>query len=492
MRAKSFIIIASLMACCSFLIASVQAQSASAIYGTTIKYDRDPLTGNFRDRGPVFGAEISLEGPQGTLTTVTDDKGAYRFPGLAAGTYRLQCNPPAKFVLSGPAQQVIELPPGVNTPINFVVQTNGKINGSVFSANGVPVAGITIDLLPVEQKNSAYPHAVRTASQAGGEYSFDGIPPGRFLLGIRLDSDSELNIPYPRIYYDGATESGKATVLELQEGQQIDNIDMRLPAPLQTRIISGLVQSNGRSDANAWVSLQISEYPSSRSAIIACDAQGRFWFQAFAGLRYSVSANDSLGRSKPVEISALGDADIRLDLIPTKGPLNLLLNPDATENFTHWTPSGDAIVESAAGHGSCFSLRNHGSFHQDVILPPEAEGKYAVLLGLASSERINPDGAITGLPCLYGFMMKDAVHIMAHLQGQQMLGSGKVPNEWSPVYGIFMVPPGATMTRFFLNQAEMNGVPQNGSAARFDDLGLYLLPTMSEAMRFVQGHFNPE
>jgi hypothetical protein len=206
-------------------------------------------------------------------------------------------------------------------------------------------------------------------------------------------------------------------------------------------------------------------------------------------LRYSVSANNSFGRSDPVEIPALGDADIRLDIIPARRPLNLLLNSDATENATHWIPSGNAIVESAAGHDRCFSLRNQGLFHQDVILPPEAEGKYAVLLGLASSERINPDEAINGLPHLYGYMLNDALQIIAYLQGQQMQGSEKVPNKWGPVYGIFMVPPGTTRMRYFLNQAERRGVPQNGSAARFDDLGLYLLPTMPEAMRFVQDHF---
>ena len=171
--------------------------------------------------------------------------------------------------------------------------------------------------------------------------------------------------------------------------------------------------------------------------------------------------------------------------VPTKGPLNLLLNPDATENFAHWIPLGDAIVESAAGHDSCFSLRNFSFFRQDVILPPEAEGKYAVLLGLASSERINPGEALTGMPSLYGYMMSDPYHIVDYLQFQRMQGSGRVPNEWSPVHGIFMVPPGATRIRFIL-------MPQEGSAARFDDLGLYLLPTMPEAMRFVQGHFKPE
>ena len=83
MRAMTFMMIAFLPACYSSFIVSVQAQNASAIFGTVLKYDRDPLTGNFRDRGPVFGADISLEGPQGSLTTVTDGKGAYRFPGLA-------------------------------------------------------------------------------------------------------------------------------------------------------------------------------------------------------------------------------------------------------------------------------------------------------------------------------------------------------------------------------------------------------------------------
>lgn len=492
MRAKTFMMVAFLPACCSFLIVPIQAQNASSIFGEALKYDRDPFTGNFRDRGPVFGAEISLEGPQGILTTYTDSKGAYRFPGLAEGKYRLKCEPPEQFVLSGPAEQVVELRSGVNIPINFVVRTNGKVSGRVFGATDVPAAGIIIDLLPVEQKDSAYPHAVSTRSKNDGTYGFSGIPPGRFLLGIRLDSNSDINMPYPRTYYDGATESANATVLELQEGQKLDNINLRLPAPLMTRTISGLVQSNGAPAGGAWVSLQIKNYPNIKSGTVVCDAQGRFSVQAFVGLRYSVFANNSLGRSIPVEISELEDANVLLDLVPVKEPLNLLLNPDASQNSNHWIPSGDAIVEGAAGRDSCFSLRNRGSFNQDILLPPEAEGKYAILLGQASSERINPDGAITGLPCLYGYMMSDPYHIVGYLQGQKMLGSEKVPNQWGPVYGIFMVPPGTTMIRFFIIQAERKGVPQNGSAARFTDLGLYILPTMPEAVRFVQNHFNPE
>ena len=176
--------------------------------------------------------------------------------------------------------------------------------------------------------------------------------------------------------------------------------------------------------------------------------------------------------------------------VPAKETQILLLNPDANEYSSHWIPFGDAAIENAAGHETCFSLRKHGSFHQDILVPPESEGKYAVLLGLASSERINVDGSITGLPYLYGYMMTDSVHIIAYLQGQQMRGSLRVPDEWGPLSGIFRVPPGTRMIRFFLNQAERQDVPQNGSAARFDDLGLFILPTMPEAVLFIQNHFN--
>jgi len=53
------------------------------------------------------------------------------------------------------------------------------------------------------------------------------------------------------------------------------------------------------------------------------------------------------------------------------------------------------------------------------------------------------------------------------------------------MWGIFRVPDGTGAVRFFLNQALRNSVPHNGSAARFDDVGLYLFPTEKAARSFV-------
>jgi hypothetical protein len=69
-----------------------------------------------------------------------------------------------------------------------------------------------------------------------------------------------------------------------------------------------------------------------------------------------------------------------------------------------------------------------------------------------------------------------------------MLSSATSVGEWVKMWGIFKVPEGTGRIRFFLNQALRQGVPHNGSAARFDDLGLYLFPTEEEAKSFAAGY----
>ena len=168
---------------------------------------------------------------------------------------------------------------------------------------------------------------------------------------------------------------------------------------------------------------------------------------------------------------------------------NLLHNPDANRQAASWRAFGEATIEGTTEFGFHFVVRNGGYFFQDVELPKGAAGQYAVLIGRGSSERVNPSGAITDLPYLYGYMMekgrRDRQEILEYLQGQQMRAQTLMQDEWVQMWGIFKVPEGTNAIRFFLNQGLRNGVPHNGSAARFDDLGLYLFMTKEEAEAFV-------
>ena len=169
---------------------------------------------------------------------------------------------------------------------------------------------------------------------------------------------------------------------------------------------------------------------------------------------------------------------------------NLLQNPNASEGANFWRAFGWATIEASTGGNLCFVVRNGGYFLQDVALPDDAVGQFAVFIGRGASERINADGAITGLPYLYGYMLAegrpDGGKVLAYLQDQRMSAQTTTRDEWVNMWGIFEVPKNTKKISFFLNQAERRGVPHNGSAARFDNLGLYLFPSREEAQAFVQ------
>lgn len=171
---------------------------------------------------------------------------------------------------------------------------------------------------------------------------------------------------------------------------------------------------------------------------------------------------------------------------------NLLQNPDAGHGTQGWRTYGEATIEDSVDGNPCFVVRNGGYFIQDVNLSADAIGQYAVLIARGSTERVNADGSITGLPYLHGYMVVPGQgtsgNIVTYLQGQKMSLLNMKKDEWKNLWGIFQVPPQTGRIRFFLSQAERKGVPQNGSAARFDDVGLYLFGTKEEAQSFVDSH----
>lgn len=170
---------------------------------------------------------------------------------------------------------------------------------------------------------------------------------------------------------------------------------------------------------------------------------------------------------------------------------NLLKNPSGDEGSQYWRAFGNANVEQCLNGGGCFVLRDGGYFIQDVAIPEEAVGQYALLMGRGSSERPNRDGTINGMPSLYGYMMNvgdpRGGRIYANLDGQQMRGTGEHSAKWTTLWGIFRVKLGTGRISFFLRQ----GAPNGGSATRFDDLGLYIFPTEQQARAALGIQFTP-
>lgn len=168
---------------------------------------------------------------------------------------------------------------------------------------------------------------------------------------------------------------------------------------------------------------------------------------------------------------------------------NLLVNPYADDNRDFWITHGDAVTEEVDGD-TCFVIRNGGSFHQYIDLPADSASKVVLLIGTALSELINPDGAITGLPYLYGYMLEgEFIYSYLHVFSRNYYYLANHENDWVTLWGIFYVPENTKRLQFMLRQAEQYGVPHNGSAARFDDLGVYLFASPDEARAFVNEYY---
>lgn len=168
------------------------------------------------------------------------------------------------------------------------------------------------------------------------------------------------------------------------------------------------------------------------------------------------------------------------------GTGNLLINGSASEGTRAWQAHGLATVERFGGV-PCFTVRNQGSFSQEVPLAAEAVGMYAVLVGRGQSERINADGSITGLPYLYALAATaDRRRFLAYWQGQGMLARPEQPGDWVQMWGVFRVPKDAAYINVQLKQAERKDSPQDGSAARFADVQMHLFPTEARARRFLE------
>jgi len=177
------------------------------------------------------------------------------------------------------------------------------------------------------------------------------------------------------------------------------------------------------------------------------------------------------------------------------GSPNILNGPNADSDTGYWVAAGNSDIEEVDGD-PCFVIRDGGYFAQEIALSRETAGQFAVLAGFVSSKRMVADATITGLPYIYGYMMKaedmnngTASPIRSFLQVVDDRSHMTAQSDWLPIWGIFQVPEDTGRIMVFLKQAKQRGVSYNNSEARFDDLGVYLFSSAEEALAFVDEHY---
>jgi protocatechuate 3,4-dioxygenase beta subunit len=174
--------------------------------------------------------------------TTTDDDGKYHLTGLAAGQFTII--PLAKAFVVGtsgaykqPGQSITVADGETITKIDFDLVRGGVITGRITDTDGRPVIGEPVRVVARDAPDTGRPVTMfdgpRNKTDDRGIYRIYGLGPGNYKVSIgQTAAAGSVAImgmggsQYTKTFYPGVGEEAKATILEINEGTEVSNIDI--------------------------------------------------------------------------------------------------------------------------------------------------------------------------------------------------------------------------------------------------------------------------
>jgi hypothetical protein len=385
------------------LTVSLSAQSTTK---QTSKVARSSVSGRvtIKDKGAA-GVAVGLRRNDGTspfepfLKTTTDQDGYYRIANVSAGNYEVWPATPGFVMNNANNERVRVVVVGEDENIedvNFSLIRGGVITGKVTDADGRAVIQQEVRLYRADAfEQRSQPQRPVFAIGNGqtddrGIYRMYGLPAGRYKVAVGRGEDMSgpslgpARANYKQVFHPDVTDQARATVIEVSEGSEANNVDITLGRAMQTFSASGRI-------VDAEKGLPVPNI--------------RFGFQRSMGQRTEFTG--SLSSS-----NAQGDFVVE-GLIPGKYGVYLLANQGGEMRAE--TISFDVIDQDVSG--LTVRLTKGASLTGIVVLENEDKATVAKLsqlqlrafvmtqaggggFGNSSSSPISPDGSfrLAGLP----------------------------------------------------------------------------------------------
>lgn len=278
----------------------------------------------FEDDGSteVGGRLLRIFGGKKTYEVRTGADGVYELYDLPPGKYTVEPEIPAGWKVNGfylsyspsvvgagrdrahrtPTKIEVVVPAGRHASLDLYFDIDNAVRGVISDAEGGPLNGVCLDLVPADGSKGAY---LADCTEAGGAFEIDEIPPGRYVLVVNDDGKVSSDEPFETFFYPGAKRREDATVFEIGRGDFIEGLRVVPPKMEETVTVEGvLLYSDGRPVAGEWVRFKTAKAPGGNKArggedeedeedpadnSEQTDAKGRFSFKilkARAGLLY--------------------------------------------------------------------------------------------------------------------------------------------------------------------------------------------------------------
>lgn len=247
-----------------YLRALPEIATKTRVAGTLIHYDNEPGKG-FHFVKNLSDIKITITSQQGDSHVVyTNGDGVYELVGLPVGRYKIHADIPDNLKAASYSKndQEVTVSEGSCAGIDILAQSSNNITGKVFDEQGKIVPDICVNLVQADKANSQIDRkdVLWDYTNKDGLYEFKELSPGRYLLGVNLEKGPSGDAPFPKMYYPSVSDPFQATVIQVNEGTKLSNIDIHLPPRLVTKVIEvEVVFSDGRPATEGSVSLTESE-----------------------------------------------------------------------------------------------------------------------------------------------------------------------------------------------------------------------------------------
>jgi len=382
--------------------ASLCAQSTTK---ETAKASRGSISGRvtIKDRG-VPGVTIGLRKGDMLMPsepfqrTTTDQDGFYRIWNLAPGSYSITVAVPA-FVMSDSKENRMKnvlVGDDENVEnINFALVRGGVITGRVTDADGRPVIEQQVNVYPAEMYEQRVQRSIYAVASVQtddrGIYRVFSLNAGRYKVAVGR-SDDEMSVTYSpgrinsykQVFYPDVTDQAKATVVEVSEGSEANNIDITVGRAGQTFSASGqLVDESGQPAPNLRVGVQrqIGQRIEYLNNSTMANSRGDFIVEGLVPGKYTaflLSAPNSNLRAEPFSFD-ITDHDV--------SGLTVKLTKGVTISGSVILENGDKAILAQLLQ---FQLRGYG------VVSTDGGGTFAS----SSVSPLGPDGSfhLSGLP----------------------------------------------------------------------------------------------
>lgn len=245
----------------ALLSVAIPLRAQTATKQTAAKVPRGSVSGRvtIKDK-PAPGVPVGLRktissasdlGPFAKATT--DQDGVYRITNIAPGAYDVLPAAPAYVVSDTNIQRGKNVIVGEDEnveDINFALVRGGVITGKVTDSDGRALVQQQVYLYRLEAtaQQPQRPMVMATSMQTDdrGVYRFFGLTAGRYKVAAGRQDDNyggyqSTRIVYAPVFHPDVKEQEKATIIEVREGSEANDVDIKLGRPVQTFNASGRI-----------------------------------------------------------------------------------------------------------------------------------------------------------------------------------------------------------------------------------------------------------